>query len=173
MLTWSTEVVTVANFTCVKSACQHPECYRFTRITAVPENGCKRPQLRQFFFLGCNDAALSLIEIRSTSVVRELRRVSASGRRNEEEKARTRPPSLLAWMVLLSLCEDSISATQQLRSHRSKQPKWANPPRTAALPSSVCLPPSPFLSLAHPRYFLLTHGSVCWLRFDAWQRWVP
>lgn len=33
------------------------------------------------------------------------------------------PSTLLASMVLLSLCEDSISATQQLRSHRSKQPK--------------------------------------------------
>lgn len=43
------------------------------------------------------------------------------------------PPSLLGWMVLLSLREDSISSTQQLRSHRSKQPKWANPQRAAAL----------------------------------------
>lgn len=48
-------------------------------------------------------------------------------RRNEEKEGRgydhPPPSTLLASMVLLSLCEDSISATQQLRSHRSKQPK--------------------------------------------------
>lgn len=32
-------------------------------------------------------------------------------------------PSLLAWMLLQRICEDSISASRQLRSHRSKLSK--------------------------------------------------
>lgn len=56
------------------------------------------------------------------------------------------------------LCEDSISASRQLRSHRSKLPKRANPQRSTA----------PLrLSPPHPGYFLLTHASVCRLHFDA------
>lgn len=75
-----------------------------------------------------------------------------------------------AWMVLLSICEDSISATQQLRSDRSKRPKWTNPWRAAALYSSVYPFFSPALSLS--AYFLVTHDFPCWLLFEARQWWV-
>lgn len=68
-------------------------------------------------------------------------------------------PSPLDWLPQQSLSEDSISASRQLRSHRSKLPKRANPQRSAA-PLRLRAPP-------HPGYFLLTHASVRRLHFDA------
>lgn len=68
-------------------------------------------------------------------------------------------PSPLDWLAQQCLSEDSINVSRQLRSHRSKLPKWANPQRSTA-PLRLLAPP-------HPGYFLLTHASVCRLHFDA------
>lgn len=107
-----------------------------------------------------------LLLIRNT-IQQELKclRVHPEKEGMRKRRKRHNSPSL-AWMVMLSMCEDSISATQQLRSHRSKQSKWANPQREPlSTPLSIAF--SPPLSLLHPSYFLLTHDSMCWLHFDA------
>lgn len=75
----------------------------------------------------------------------------------KRERAEDTTTLLPPWLdgVAKSLSEDSISATRQLRSHRSKPPKWANPQRTAALPSSVYR--------SFPLYPPLTPVTSLWL----------
>lgn len=71
-------------------------------------------------------------------------------------------------MVLLSIGEDFISATQQLRSPRSKQSKWANPQRTTALYSSTSLSFLLYLSLTLVIFsWLMTPCADCALMPDS------